>query len=48
MFNTIPAVIVSNDAKYLNAVRVENVLLIIAKQRLRKCNLKFFVVRRTL
>ena len=33
MFNTIPAVIASNDSKYLNTIRVENlVLLFTAKQ----------------
>ena len=47
IFNTIPAVIASNDGKNFNTVRVENILLLSAKQGIRKYNVKIFDVRRT-
>ena len=48
IFNTIPAVIASNDGKYLNTIPVENlVLLFTAKQGLCKYNVKKKDVRLT-
>ena len=47
IFNTISAVIASNDGKNLNIVRVKNILLFTAKQGIQKYNVNIFDMRRT-